>query len=371
MADDILEGSLAEQAFGRLLSRIWETRLTGSLTIHTQETDQVFPFISGDAAATTDTLPASSFGPWLVRAGAAGTPAVKESGITSGDDPASFLKALLQRGQTPPEKIWDCADSFLRSRFKAFFAPVEDRFSFRKTMPPPKEHVLFRLATPELIVEGCRGISDPDLIQKFCPRGEEFIHLRQSPAQMEAAAELRPVEAYVMGLIDGKTTADQLKDRSQLDPADTAKALFLLFNLGIIETRPAVGESNQVGRMTPSDIKALLETLNRQSLAIFRYLSKEIGPVAQTVMDKHIQDAKSHISSLFQPVRLRQGGALDFQPLLKKQALLTRKGVQADLLKGLNEILAAEILAVGNTLGVRAVGPLVDILNKLPSLSSS
>ena len=371
MADDILEGSLAEQAFGLLLSRIWEGRLTGRLTIHTQEGDNIFPFISGDAAATTDTLPASTFGPWLVRAGAAGTRMIKESGIASGDDPVSFLRSLLQNSQTPPEKIWDCADSFLRSRFKAFFAPRKDRFSFRKTLPPPRENVLFRLAILELIAEGCREISDPDLIQKFCPQGGDFVHLRPSPARMEAAAGLRPVEAYVMGLIDGKTTADQLKERSQLAPADTAKALFLLFNLGIIETRPAVGESNQVGRLTPSDIKAFLETLNRQSLAIFRYLSKEIGPVAQTVMDKHIQDAKNHISPLFQPVRLRQGGALDFQPLLKKQALLTRKGVQADLLKGLNEILAAEILAVGNTLGVRVVGPLVEILNKLPSLGSS
>jgi hypothetical protein len=365
MADEKIAGSLDTTSFGRLLSKIWEARLTGRLSIHGPHGNKIFHFVSGKAAVTPDILPASSFGPYLVQSGAVDGQLIKKAAAEKSRS-AVFLKSLLKQDTVSAHKIWSCAEAFFRQEIKALFSQTEDRFTFQAEKELPSLHRLFLLSIPELILEGSRGISDPDLIRRFSPQEEDIIHLRTVPALSEITTGLHPVETYVLDLIDGRKTVAELKEGSQLNDKDTEKIVFLLFNLGILEIRQPLGGGSQMGRLTPSDIKTLLEALNHQSMAIFRYISKEIGPVAQTVLDKYFHDAKSHISPLFQPVRLLQEGSLDIQPLLKKQALLTNKSAQGELLRGLNEILAAEILAVRKTLGSRAVGPLIEILNKLP-----
>jgi hypothetical protein len=373
MADETIEGSLEILSFGRLLTRIWEARLTGRLTItiHEAHEKKSFYFFSGSPAATPDALSNTAFGLSLVQSGIAANSTVKNAAARAKKENITFFKALLQQNMDSSHQIWNHAEFFFRREFMILFAPSVNLFSFQEGEGPHPYHRLFLLDIPELILEGSRGISDYEQLRKLFPRGKEALHLRSSPVMDKISNRLSSMETYVKGLVDGQLLIEELISQSQLEEKETEKILLLLFNLGALETRLAQTENSTMGRLTPSDIKALVDILNQQSIAIFKYISKEIGPVAQTVLDKHIQDTKTHISPLFQHVRFLQEGCLDIQPLLNKQALLTNKKVQSELLRSLNEILAAEILAVRTTLGGKAVGPLIEILNKLPILTCS
>lgn len=364
MEDPRQEESVDKSSLSRILCELQEKKSTGWLTFTSTGKEYRFPLTAGCISATPDILTPAAFGTQLKESGIMDNAGISEASKKAKSRQFSFFKALIILNEELARKIWAGAEQFILDMVFDLITGPDTQCIFQPGKEPPLHERLIRLPIIDIILEGSRRQAASDFIHRKLPPETEIITLRTSKIFPEIRRRLDPMEAYVLGLIDGQKTTAELKDLSELGPRATEKILQTFSCLDLLETRDHKSDSGQMGRLTPREIKNLLEILNLKSMAVFKYISKEIGPVAQTVLEKHFQDAKSDLPPLFQPLRLLPEGRLDIQPLLKKQAILTNKDAQTELLQGMNEILSAEILAVRKTLGSRSISTLIEILKK-------
>ena len=100
-----------------------------------------------------------------------------------------------------------------------------------------------------------------------------------------------------------------------------------------------------------AELQKILDTFNAKCSYIYKSVSKELGPVALNLMEKSIEEIKPHLSQHFQRIRLGIDGKIDLQSVLKFNIIKSDRNTIQLVIKSLNEILVAEILAVKKSLG--------------------
>ncbi len=84
---------------------------------------------------------------------------------------------------------------------------------------------------------------------------------------------------------------------------------------------------------------------------IFRYISKEIGPVATNVLEKALDEVRARLAPPLQSLELRSDGRVELKPFPVAALNAGQSESRRALLDSLTEILVAEVLAVKKTLG--------------------
>ena len=112
------------------------------------------------------------------------------------------------------------------------------------------------------------------------------------------------------------------------------------------------------------ELNTILTSFNRKWLFVYKYISKELGPVAQNILEKSLEDAKARLSPLFQIVKLHSDGNIDTSSVLKAKFNFSSQGTKQTLLLGLNEIIVSEVMAVKKTLGDEHEAILIQNLHK-------
>jgi hypothetical protein len=109
----------------------------------------------------------------------------------------------------------------------------------------------------------------------------------------------------------------------------------------------------------------MIEMYNGMYRYLFRYMSGEVGPIAEIILEKYLNELKDRPSSLFERVRLQRDGSLDPREL-EVNVLELREGNKKNaLVEALNELLYAELLAVKRTLGTSHESQLIQIFRKM------
>lgn len=109
----------------------------------------------------------------------------------------------------------------------------------------------------------------------------------------------------------------------------------------------------------------ILDAFNDKFSYIYKYISKELGPVAFNVVEKCLEETKSHLSSLFQEIKFDREGRIEMNSILKANITYASQETKMSLIKDLNEILVAEVLAVKKNLGDDHESLLVKNLEKI------
>jgi len=122
---------------------------------------------------------------------------------------------------------------------------------------------------------------------------------------------------------------------------------------------------NLNSEQSPLEVDEILKCFNDKFYYIYKYLSKELGPVAFNVIEKCWEETKPYLSSLFQEAKVTSNGRLDISPLLKTNLIYTDQKIQLNLIRNLNELLVAEVLAVRKNLGSEHEDALVKNLEKI------
>jgi hypothetical protein len=145
----------------------------------------------------------------------------------------------------------------------------------------------------------------------------------------------------------------------------TKKALFTLFCLGMLGPSLMATPNKPLQEFSVAELQKILDTFNAKCSYIYKSVSKELGPVALNLMEKSIEDIKPHLSQHFQKIRMSPDGKIDLQSVLKSNIILADRETIQLVIKSLNEILAAEILAVKKTLGSEFESTMVKNLEKI------
>jgi hypothetical protein len=220
---------------------------------------------------------------------------------------------------------------------------------------------------PGLILEGIRRMGNFDLIEAHLPSTGETVQGLSSRANERP--ELAAPERYLLGAAAAAGSVDELCASSVLGARETKRALFALLTLGVLGTSKAKGKNNKpLPEFSISDLDRLFAAFNDQCSFIYKYISKEIGPVALNVIENSLDEIKGRIDPIFQNCELKPDGRIELRTLLKKNLGVSTDESKRSLLRSFDEVLAAEVLAVKRTLGNSHESALVKGLERIGDL---
>lgn len=358
-----LHGDLSESPFASLLCRIRKSRRTGCLQVKTGKMEKKIEFENGDICAVPDLINKNKFAKFLLEIKLISSSLDEKCKKHAKKNNSTYIQALHEQDALPMEKLWKLIYSFAIEDLFPLFDIAKAEYFFNSDYPLEAEQIFFSIPTLSIISEGVRQMQNFDIIEAKIPKVNKMLYLL-TPDYMEQI-KLNPPEKYISHLIESRKKMEDILDKSRLGKSITKKIVFLLISLGLVSSSEKTLKNLYVNKLSQAKIHKIQEVFNLKCSYIYKYISKEIGPAAFNVLEKCFKDTKSHLSPYSQDISLNNEGKFELQSALKTNLSQLEKDSQQLFLKDLNEILAAEILAVKKSLGNEHESVLVKNLEKI------
>jgi hypothetical protein len=206
-------------------------------------------------------------------------------------------------------------------------------------------------------------MTDTTLFKTHLPAADKTI----KPLLPEYLKEvsLNAPEIYLYHVVKKLYVVEDIYSYSRLGKTETQRALYAFLALGLVGLPRTSIPKAQNADISQAEIYHLMEEFNHLFAFIYKYISKEIGPASMNVLEKCLDDTKNSLSSLFQNLRFDLNGRIEISSIPITSATAQGRRLQQVLLQDLNEILAAEILAVKRLLGNAHEAALIKNLEKI------
>lgn len=358
-----LQGNLSENSFASLLFRIWKTKHSGSLTIQTGKQKEQFDFKKGNicfsaAAIDNKTLLNTALEQSLISAAAK-----KNIRQYAQDNKIPVFTVLNEKSNLDPEQLWDLLETSAKSNLFPMFDWDKAAYSFNSEHTWEEHEILLYLSTIDMILEGVRRMKNYTLIKNSLPKEDSQIQI--SPPEYADHLHLSPAEIYLYHVIEKDQCLRNIYKMSRLGKKDSQKIIFSFFSLGIATRAQQKKPSYSTTDFSHADLHNLVDAFNQKCSFIFKYITKEIGPAAANVLEKCLEEIRPQLSPYFQDLNFDPEGKLNPGPLFKSGPTLSGGDTKRVLLRDLNEILAAEVLAVKKNLGKQHEADLIQHLEKI------
>ncbi len=349
--------------FAKILFTLWEAKTTGRLLIKKDSVKKELFLQDGNIAVEKSVFDEKGFLQHLSSKKILNNSSVKKCEDYAKKQKTSLLGALLELELFSTSQLWKNMSNFAKQELFFLFDlhPFESSLVSASTMRDSS--ILFVIPTLPFIREGIHHMKNFNLIDSSIPADAKI--LQKISSDHMKAAELEPHEEYLLRTMEKKDGLQNLLASSVMGEKNTKKTMFFLLALGIIGS-PLQGTPNKpLHEFSATELRRIADAFNTKCSTIFKYVSKELGPVAVNLMEKTVEEIKPHLSPQFQRIRLGMDGKIDLHSVLKSNIILSdRENIQS-IIKSLNEILSAEILAVKKTLGNDFEAALIKNLEKI------
>jgi len=366
MKDSALEGSLAQTSFPRLLFELWEKELSGRLHITNAAEEKSLFFEKGQVVVEKESLSVKNFLAALAKKKVLLPEQTRECERHARSRKISRIKALGELGLLSPLPLWNLMGSFFTRRLFSFFDLAEGRFSFESGAALAEGRRFDLLQSPELILQGIRQMQNFELMENHIPDEDAPIYI-STPYFLHLLG-LEPYEKYVLRILRQAPRLKIFYKSSELAKKENQKVLFAFICLGILSVPEKKPKSREPREQPEMEQGKILEALTEKCAYIYKYVSKEIGPVAQNVISKCLEEIKPGLGPLFQKMELLPDGRIEVDSAMRQSANLLPEELFKSLVKGYDDILAAEVLAVKKSLGGVHETSLVKNLEKIGCL---
>lgn len=353
-------GNLAECDFADVLRSAGERRVSGQLRIAVESFEKSVHLSENRVLFTTSTVPEDHLGNYLVRCGVIDQEIYAQSSRYMLEKKIRHGRALQELGVLNGERLWTSVIAHMKQILFSLLTMTRGTYEFHPGETGENENIRIDEPIPELILEGVRAIRDERfLAHAFLEAGDYYLVRPES----EYPCQLKPHELHVVQLVRRHVRFSEILKRSELLPRETLKTLYLLRALGLISATPPdvsqavspVASALPVAEGKPrplfSSFEECLRFYNAKYAIIFRTLSKEIGPVALTILHDAIRGIQGSIPAYFQNFQLAADGTIDEKSIMKSMWYLSFADNVAAFLTGLEEILYAQVYAVRKHLG--------------------
>jgi hypothetical protein len=361
------QGDLAETPFPFILASIWREERSGVLRIRNGTSTRCLTFTKGLLDIEQAAFDEPGFLSWLAALGTA-SPADLERGQDAGRrNGTSLARSLIQLGIFPAARLWELIESYSRSQIRTVFNWAQGEYRF-EPREPGREPALFRgLPVPGLILEGIRRMGNFDIIERHLPAPGEAI--QTTGGRTGDPSGLEAHERYILDSADRAASLEELCRVSELGERETKKVFFALLALGLLGTAPAGGKNGKpVLEYSMGDMDRLFGVFNDRFSYIFKYISKELGPVAPHIIEKALDEVRDRIDPVFQNCDVKPDGRIELRPLIRKNLGVSSPEGKRSLLRSFDEILAAGVLAVKRTLGNHHEAALIKGMERIGDL---
>jgi hypothetical protein len=348
-----ISGTLAEFDVAAILARMNQQALDGQLRITCPTFNKTIWLENGGIIFAQSSLLEDSLGSTLLRrqvidAGDLGKSSkyMQEHNIRRG-------RALLELGLLNADQLWDEVSAHLRAIVFSLFTLASGRYDIVARPKDGNENIVLNLPISEAILEGIRQIEDQPFIES---RFGENMELFAGSGRNHFPLKLKPFETHILSLVSTATPLSEIIAKSELLRFDTLKILYNLLRLDLLcdSRQPARQPTPNTAGSAPTTFHSFEDALNYYNHKyeyIYRVLSKEIGPVAQTILFEAITAILDSIPAYFRNLEITAEGRIEAKSVLKSIWYESFEEHSTEFLKGLEEILYAEIYAVKRHLG--------------------
>jgi hypothetical protein len=349
MDEDIGRGHLAATPFPRLLFRFWEQRSSGQLTIQGDGTEKALYFKKGDLTLAEGFFSEDGFQRKLISARIIGIMQAEDCASYAHAGKMSFPRALIERDLFSARQVWEMLTDFWLEDVGTVFDWPQAEFIFDPDREISEAQVFASISTLRFIITGVRRMKNFGLIEAWLPAEAESIQAL-SPAHADLVP-LAPHEKHILDILRQSIRLSDLYALSQAGKRETQRVIFALLFLDLAGLSLPRSKPKPPAELSSAGLEKIWGDFNDKCSFIYKYISKEIGPVALSVLEKALDEVRSRLEPPFQGLELVADGRVEFKPFPLMSLNLFTEESRKNFIRVLNEILAAEVLAVKKTLG--------------------
>jgi hypothetical protein len=348
-----ISGNLAEFDVATILAQMNHQALDGQLKISTATFNKTLWLENGSIIFAQSSLIEDSLGSFLLRRQVIDASGFEKSSAYMQDKNIRRGRALLELGLLSAAQLWDEVSDHLRAIVFSLFPLKAGKYDIIAQPKNENENIVLNLPVAEAILEGIRQIQDQPFIES---RFSENMVLFQNTRQDHFPIKLKPFEVHILSLATDGSPLSAIIAKSELLRFETLRILYSLLKLGHLCDRqqPARHPPPNAACHFPTTFTSfedILKYYNGKFEYIYRVLSKEIGPVAQSILFEAITAIMESIPVCFHNLEITGEGRIEAKSLHKSIWYESFEEHSNEFLKGLEEILYAEIYAVKRHLG--------------------
>ncbi len=363
MPEEPWRGNLAAAPLPQTLFRIWEKRETGRLSIQRDGIERSIFLVRGDPALVEGYFSSDLFLKKLLATQALTALQADQCESYARETKTSYPRALIEREIISPSRVWESLTEFwLEELFALFDWPRADlTFHTGETVQDSQIYATF--PAPALIMQGIRRMKNHILIEASLPPETESLQLLTPPHSDHL--QLEPQEKHILGILRRSPRLGDLYALSQAGKRDTQKTVFAFLSLGLAGLCPASSLTKTPPELSSSGLEKIWSSFNDKCAFIHKYISKEIGPVGQSVLEKALEEVRVHLAPPFRGLELRADGRVEFGSFPLMSLTQCTEETRINFVRLLNEVLVAEVLAVKKALGNTHEAAVVRNLEKI------
>jgi hypothetical protein len=341
-----LKGQISQLPLPDMLQHLRESKATGILSLVSGGARKALYIKVGRVVFASSNLPNDRLGELLLREGKI-TVEEYEASIRAISKGKRQGRVLVEMGALSPKDLWEGVQSHIREIVYGIFQWDDGQFHFEESTLPEKERITVDLDIQDLILVGIRRVDAAGAIQARYPEGDQVLERGSG----ETPTSLEPYETHVLGLVDGERSVLEICRESEIGDNETMKVLYAMLCTGLIRVKGKKVRALDQDFVPEDTLYSVLASFNQNYAFIFKYMVREVGPIAENVLEKYLNGLRENRSDVFAGVKLMKDGTLDPAVLERNLNKFPEEERRGRLVDGLNELLYAELLAVKRTLG--------------------
>lgn len=341
-----LKGQLSDVSVPDLLNQLRTSRATGILTLVAGGARKALYMKNGRVVFASSNLPNDRLGEILLREGKITVEEYDASikAITKGKRQG---KALIEMGALSPKDLWEGVQFQVKEIVYSIFHWDEGTFHFEESTLPEKERITVDLDVRDLLLAGLRRVDASGRVQARYPESDALLERVDG----QSAAALESYEQHVLALVDGERSVLEVSRESEIGDNETLKVLYALLSTGVLRVKGRKVHALDQDFVPVDSVYSVLDSFNQMYEHIFKYMVREVGPIAENVLEKYVASLRDTRKDVFSGIKLQKDGTIDAAVIERNLTKFPDDSRRAILVDALNELLYAELLAVKRTLG--------------------
>ena len=372
MQTRVLRGSIGSSEITDLLLSLRASAETGRLRL---ERDGVArdlylkagAVIAADSSAETDSLEWLLFTAGVITEDRHG----KVRSLIAGGERRG--RALVESGSLSPASLCDWTRRRVRFLASDALNWRSGIYLFEDGVLPPPGSIPVDLDPVDILLQAMREEVRPAAVASDLPGPDRRFDV-VAPAAV--SGRLLAHEAYVLSLVDGIRKVSEICSLSEIGEAETLRALSLLSLAGCVResgalatvAAAAAAATSAPARATapgqdaplpidlpdgetPADLRAIIRAYNDHFVLMYGHMIKEVGPIAEQLLDKHLRDVRETHATILGRVLSGRDGSLPEDALTRNVNLVKNQNRREALVAALNGYMMALVSAVRRVLG--------------------
>jgi len=355
-----LHGTLEELGLPEILDFLSTMAKTGVLLLRNGNVTKTLHLKRGIVVFATSNIPDERFGEMLLKEGKITPDLFTEASkqITRGK---RLGKILVEMQAISPKELWSEVRHQVQEIAFGLLSWDSGTFQFFEGEERTGENITTSLTVQEILLEGLRRIKNKALLERAFP-SKDIVFERVLPTHRPTNLHFEEYEKHVFKLVDSTRTVSEICDLSEIGEFETLKTLYIFFSIGFLHVKKRKDRFAEEQKEL-AEARQFIRNYNEMFSFLYHYFLREVGPIAENILEKYLNRLKVDQPELFQRVTMRSNGTLAEERILENLKAVPRDRMQL-LVRGLNEFLYSALFVIRKTLGEEHEKNVLDTLKR-------